>query len=139
MSEYTMNVPAKRELTDKQKVFLDNLVINGGDVSKAVIEAGYKSTSRGWLVRSLKQEIIDHTRNHLVSSSMKAANRISEALDADGSIPSSQMDTRLKAANDILDRIGVSKRQEVEHTGEVMHGIVLLPTKQPMKDITIEG
>ena len=37
MSEYTMNVPAKRELTDKQKVFLDNLVINGGDVSKAVI------------------------------------------------------------------------------------------------------
>ena len=126
MSEYTMNVPAKRELTDKQKVFLDNLVINGGNIVEAVKE------------RSLKQEIIDHTRNHLVSSSMKAANRISEALDADGSIPSSQMDTRLKAANDILDRIGVSKRQEVEHTGEVMHGIVLLPAKKPMKDITIE-
>ena len=139
MSEYTMNVPAKRELTDKQKTFLDNLLINGGNITQAVKEAGYHPGSRGGLVRSLKQEIIDHTRNHLIGSSVKAANRISEALDADGSIPSSQMDTRLKAANDILDRVGVSKRQEVEHTGEVMHGIVLLPAKQPMKEITVEG
>ena len=139
MSEFIMNVPAKRELTDKQKLFLESLVVNGGNVLQAVEEAGYSPGSRGWLVRSLKQEIVEHTRNHLIGSSMKAANRISEALDADGSIPSSQMDTRLKAANDILDRIGVSKRQEVEHTGEVMHGIVLLPAKQPMKDITVEG
>ena len=78
-------------------------------------------------------------KRQLVGSSVRAANRISEALDADGSIPSSQMDTRLKAANDILDRVGVSKRQEVEHTGEVMHGIVLLPAKEPMKEITVEG
>ena len=134
-----MNVPAKRELTDKQKIFLESLVENGGNVFQAIKKAGYHPGSRGWLVRSLKQEIVDHTRNHLIGSSMKAANRISEALDADGSIPSSQMDTRLKAANDILDRIGVSKRQEVEHTGEVMHGMVLLPAKQPMKEITVEG
>tara|TARA_R100001244_G_scaffold126351_1_gene96683 strand:- start:170 stop:589 length:420 start_codon:yes stop_codon:yes gene_type:complete len=139
MSDFIMNVPAKRDLTDKQKLFLDNLVINGGNVLQAIGEAGYHPGSRGWLVHSLRQEIIDHTRNHLIGSSMKAANRISEALDADGSIPSSQMDTRLKAANDILDRIGVSKRQEVEHTGEVMHGIVLIPAKQPMKNITLEG
>ena len=88
---------------------------------------------------SLKNEIIELTRTHLAGASFKAANRLLEGLDADGTLPSSQMDTRLKAANDILDRVGISKRQEIEHTGEIVHGVVLLPSKEPMKDITIEG
>ncbi len=135
-----MSVPAKkRELTEKQKIFLDNLCINGGDVLNAIEVAGYSSKSRGWLVRSLKNEIIEYSRNHLVSSSVKAVTRITEALDHDGTLPSSQMDTRLKAAGDILDRIGISKKQEIEHTGEIVHGIVFLPAKQPMKEITVEG
>ena len=133
-----MNVPAKRELTDKQKIFLESLVENGGNVFQAIKKAGYHPGSRGWLVRSLKQEIVDHTRNHLIGSSMKAANRISEALDADGSIPSSQMDTRLKAANDILDRTGVSKRQEISTESKVIHGIVLLPAKKEQQDIWLD-
>ena len=134
-----MSVPAKRELTEKQKIFLDNLCINGGDVLHAVQIAGYSPKSRGWLVRSLKSEIIEYSRNHLIGSSVKAVTRITEALDHDGTLPSSQMDTRLKAAGDILDRVGISKKQEIDHTGEIVHGIVLLPAKQPMKDITVEG
>ena len=134
-----MSLPAKRELTSKQQIFLDTFISNGGNTLNAIEVAGYSPTSRRWLVRSLKNEIIELTRPHLAGASFKAANRLLEGRDADGTLPSSQMDTRLKAANDILDRVGISKRQEIEHTGEIVHGVVLLPSKEPMKDITIEG
>ena len=129
----------KRTLTDKQSNFLAILVSNGGDVTSAINDAGYYPTSRSNIVRSLREEIIEITRSQLVGSSIRAANRIVEGLDADGTLPSSQMDTRLKSAQDVLDRIGVSKRAEVEHTGTVTHGIILLPAKEPMKNITVEG
>ena len=128
-----------RTLTEKQRNFLGTLSSNGGDVTSALQDAGYYHTSRSNLIRSLREEIIEITRSQLVGSSIHAANRIVEGLDADGTIPSSQMDTRLKAAQDVLDRIGVSKRAEVEHTGTVTHGIILLPAKEPMKNITVEG
>ena len=134
-----MSLPAKRELTSKQQIFLDTFISNGGNTLNAIEVAGYSPTSRRWLVRSLKNEIIELTSTQLAGASFKAANRLLEGLDADGTLPSSQMDTRLKAANDILDRVGISKRQEIEHTGEIVHGVVLLPSKEPMKDITIEG
>jgi len=87
-------------------------------------------------MKSVRDEIIEQTKYHLASSSVKAANRLIEGLDADGTLSSSQMDTRLKAANDILDRTGVSKRHEVTSESKVVHGIVLLPSKNPMVNIT---
>ena len=66
----------------------------------------------------------------------KSAQRIQEGLDADGTLPSSQMEVRMKAAADILDRIGITKRQEISIQAEVVHGVVLLPSKKPMVDVT---
>ena len=36
----------------------------------------------------------------------------------------------MKAAADILDRVGVGKRQEIDIKAEVIHGVVLLPPKK---------
>jgi hypothetical protein len=66
---------------------------------------------------------------------MQAASRLIEGLDADGTIPSSQMDVRLRAASDILDRTGISKRQEIATESRVLHGIVLLPAKKEQQEI----
>jgi hypothetical protein len=66
---------------------------------------------------------------------MQAASRLIEGLDADGTIPSSQMDVRLRAASDILDRTGISKRQEIATESRVLHGIVLLPAKKKQQEI----
>ena len=41
-----------------------------------------------------------------------------------------EMDTRLKAAGDLLDRIGITKRQEIYTESKVLHGVVLLPAKK---------
>jgi len=122
----------KRELTEKQTTFLDNLIENGGHVVNAMEIAGYHKNSRSNLINSLKHE---RTRQHLASSSMQAANRLIEGLDADGTIPSSQMDVRLRAASDILDRTGISKRQEIATESRVLHGIVLLPAKKEQQEI----
>jgi len=123
------------KLTNKQETFLDNLIENGGRVKDAMEIAGYHPNSRSNLINSVKHEIIERTRQHLASSSVQAANRLIEGLDADGTLPSSQMEVRLRAANDILDRTGVSKRQEFATEAKILHGIVLLPAKKEQQEI----
>ncbi len=135
-----MSLPAttKRKLTNKQEKFLDELLSNGGHVKNAVAAAGYKEQSRSWLTRSLRDEIIERTRSMLATNSVKAANRIIEGLDADGTVPLNQMDMRLKTAESVLDRVGLGKKQQVEVEGQIMHGIVMLPSKDKPKEIIIE-
>ena len=135
-----MSLPAtqKRKLTDKQERFLDELLSNGGHVKNAVAAAGYKEQSRSWLTRSLRDEIIERTRSMLATNSVKAANRNIEGLDADGTVPLNQMDMRLKTAESVLDRVGLGKKQQVEVEGQIMHGIVMLPSKDKPKEILIE-
>ena len=126
------------KLTDKQETFLTTLVENGGRVKEAMEVAGYHPGSRSNLMNSVKHEIIERTRQQLASSSVQAANRLIEGLDADGTIPSSQMEVRLRAANDILDRTGVSKRQEIAMESKVLHGIVLLPAKKEQQNVWLD-
>jgi len=133
-----MNNLQTRKLTDQQETFLSTLIENGGQVKEAMKIAGYHSGSRSNLINSVKHEIIERTRQHLASSSVQAANRLIEGLDADGTIPSSQMEVRLRAANDILDRTGVSKRQEIATESRVIHGIVLLPAKKEQQEIWLD-
>ena len=51
-----MNLPAKKELTEKQEIFLNKLFDNGGNIAKSVKEAGYSENSRKWLVKSLQKK-----------------------------------------------------------------------------------
>jgi len=120
----------KKDLTSKQIAFLDMLFSNGGNVIEAMEVAKYHPSSRSNLLTGLRNEIAERTKSSLAGAAAKSAKRLEEALDADGTIPTSQMETRMKAATDILDRVGVSKRQEVDIRAEVIHGIVLLPAKK---------
>ena len=133
----TPNNTKKRELTDKQEKFINYLITNGGKVTDAVAEAGYKPTSRSWLMRTLKDEVLERTRSMLASYSVKAAHRITEGLDADGSTPMNQMDMRLKSAEAVLDRVGIGKKQIADVQGEVIHGNVMLPAKYKPKDVEV--
>tara|TARA_R100000315_G_C5210510_1_gene124959 strand:+ start:504 stop:962 length:459 start_codon:yes stop_codon:yes gene_type:complete len=130
---------SNRILTEKQALFIDALFDNGGKVGEAMKTAGY-NTSRSSLMKSLREEIAARTKDYLAVNGVKAATRIVEGLDADGTTPLNQMDMRMKAAESILDRIGVSKKQTTEVTGQVIHGVVLLPAKKELdKTITIDN
>ena len=122
----------KRELNERQKTFIDSLVTNAGNISSALQQAGYAESSRTHLMNSLSEEIIDRAQSVLAVNSVRAATNLVNAMDDDGSIPRS--DVRLKAAESVLNRVGVGRRDTVEHNVTALHGVVLLPSKASQKE-----
>ena len=64
---------------------------------------------------------------HLSTHSAKAATRLTDLLDEDGTTPHSNI--RLAAANSILDRVGLGKKDQIDVNMKAMHGIFILPAK----------
>ena len=125
----------KKELTEKQELFVNALIRNGGSVPKAMKTAGYEATSRSWLVNSVSNEIVNRTQNYLATHGMKAATNLINALDEDGMTPKG--DIRLKAAESLLNRIGIGSRETVDHNITALHGVVLLPNKR--EEVIVDG
>ena len=118
-----------KELTDKQKTFLSVLFSDAdGDTRKAAELAGYSPTSYPKVVQGLKNEIIEKAESVLAAHSPKAALGISRALSDDGSIPGANI--RMEAAKQILDRVGLVKKEKIDINAKVAHGIFVLPAKE---------
>ena len=118
----------KRNLTDMQKKFLDVLFGEAqGNPREAARIAGYSDHSYPKVVRNLRKEITELAENHLSTHSAKAANRLIALLDEDGTTP--QASIRLAAANSILDRVGIVKKDQLDINMKALHGIFILPAK----------
>ena len=118
-----------KELSDKQKQFLSALFGEAeGNPRKAAKVAGYSPTSYPKVVQGLKDEIIDRTESVLAAHSPQAALGISRALTDDGSIPGANI--RMEAAKQILDRVGLVKKEKIDVNAKVAHGIFILPPKE---------
>jgi|TARA_R100001443_G_scaffold41132_1_gene54541 hypothetical protein len=128
----------KKNLTQKQDNFLTALFSNGGNISEALKTAKYSQHSRKDVLASLKEEIAERTKVMLSGAAVKAADNIIKTMDVevDAEIPTNRLELRYRAAGDVLDRIGITKRQQIDVSGEIKHGIVLLPSKKPMVDVT---
>jgi len=116
-----------RNLTEKQKSFLDNLVATEGDFKKAAELAGY-SGNHYQVLKSLKEEVVDLASDVLARSAPKAAFKLVEMIDSNKPIP--QASQKLNAAQTILDRVGVAKTDRVQVDHNVQGGIFILPEKQ---------
>ena len=118
----------KRSLTDTQEKFLDVLFGEAkGNLKKAGELAGYSEHSYPKVVRNLKQEIISRAENYLATHSAKAATKMVDMLDEDGTTPHANI--RLEAAKQILDRIGIAKKDQLDINMKALHGIFILPAK----------
>jgi hypothetical protein len=124
----------KRELTPQQCTFLDVLFENGGNVTEAALAAGYSRGSTTWLKDTLADEIIQRTKNILSVNALKAANRLVTTID--NPVPDRGDDLRLRAAESLLNRVGVAKQETMNHNVQAIHGVVLLP---PKKEMVIDG
>ena len=127
----------KREVTEKQKKFLDALFVNRGNISAACEEAGYSPSSRTWLVKALADEIVDISKRELAVNSATAVSRVVESMNDDGLNPRQEL--RLKAAQTLLDRVGLGKIEKQEHDVKALHGIVLMPSKSAMPIVEDNG
>ena len=118
----------KRNLTDMQEKFLDVLFAEAkGNPREAARLAGYSENSYSKVIRNLKKEITELAENHLSTHSAQAANRLITLLDEDGTTP--QASIRLAAANSILDRVGIVKKDQLDINMKDLHCIFILPAK----------
>ena len=123
----------KRSLTNTQEKFLDVLFGEAkGNLKKAGELAGYSEHSYPKVVRNLKQEIISRAENYLATHSAKAATKMVDMLDEDGTTPHASI--RIEAAKQILDRIGIVKKDSLDINMKAMHGIFILPAKETPED-----
>ena len=79
------------------------------------------------IIRNLKREITELAENHLSTHSAKAATRLTDLLDEDGTTPHSNI--RLAAANSVLDRVGLGKKDQLDVNMKAIHGVFILPAK----------
>mgnify|MGYP003110082940 CR=1 FL=1 len=127
----------KRELTPQQEKFLDILFENGGRVTSAAVEAGYSQGSAAWLKSSLADEILERTKSLLSVNAIKAANRVINTID--GENIERHDDLRLRAAESLLNRVGLAKQETINHNVQAVHGVVLLPPKKEDDGVIIDG
>ena len=120
-----------RELTDQPVKFLDSLFGEAnGNPKQAGEIAGYSPSSYPKVVKSLKDEILERAEYSLAFNSAKAVKGLVNALDDDGSTPGANI--RMEAAKQILDRVGLVKREKVDINAKVAHGIFILPPKDEL-------
>jgi hypothetical protein len=118
----------ERSLTSTQEKFLDALFGEArGNPRKAGELAGYSEHSYPKVVRNLKQEIISRAENYLATHSAKAATKMVDMLDEDGTTPHANI--RMEAAKQILDRIGIVRKDQIDINMKSLHGIFILPAK----------
>ena len=123
----------KRKLTEQQQTFLSTLATSAkGDINKALDIAGYKETSYYNVINSLKEEIVDVATKILAKSAPQASQKLVEILNSDDPIP--QVNAKLQAAQTLLDRVGVSKRDKLDVMHTASGGIFLIPEKGKLID-----
>lgn len=121
----------KREYTAKQKKFLTLYAKNNFQNSKECAEkAGYKSGDYHGLVVSLKDDIKEIASSMLLGSAPEAAMALAGILSETEYNPNNP--SKLQAAREILDRVGIVKKQEVQHDHKVSGGLFIIPAKAPL-------
>ena len=130
---YLAEKSRKKELTEMQQIFLDNVVTTGGDLKKAAELAGYKG-NHYQVLKSLKDELVDMAQNLLAHNAPKAAMKLVEVMESDRPVP--QASSKLQAAQTILDRVGVAKTERLNIDHNVSGGLFILPQKET---VIVEG
>lgn len=116
-----------RELTPMQAEFLEALFGEArGSISEAKRITGfYQSTSEKKIIDMLGDEMIGLARAQLSRSALKAAFALSDAMDDPVTLGVKE---KMRAAEQVLDRVGIVKTEKIEvDTGG--SAVILLPPK----------
>ena len=123
----------EKSLTDTQEKFLDALFGEAqGNPRQAGEIAGYSEHSYPKVLRNLKDEIVKRAENYLAIHSAKAATKMVNMLEEDGTTPHASI--RMEAAKQILDRIGIVKKDQLDVNMNLKHGMFILPAKDEVEE-----
>ena len=118
----------KKELTTKQQAFLDNIIPCGGNLRQAAEIAGYAPGSYTTIAKDLRKEIIELAENVMAFNAPQAAVKVVEMITSDTPVP--QANVRLQAAQTLLDRVGLGKKDKLEVDVQGSQGLFILPAKE---------
>ena len=121
-----------KEMTERQTALLNNLPACNYDPVKAAELAGYSDPHSA--VKRMRKELITYAENMLATAAPQAVFGIIQSLTSDKPIP--QANIKLKAAESILDRTGLGKKETLDVNHKVNGGVFLLPEKKP---VILEG
>lgn len=122
----------EKKLTEKQEAFLNALFGEAaGNLTKAFDLAGYNKdhANRNVVKRQLADEILDRARMYLATVSAKAVMGLDGCLDKPRELGNR---STIAAAREILDRVGIIKKEQIEVSGSV-GGLFILPPKDSDK------
>ena len=121
-----------KEYTEKQLAFLDAMANEAkGNIRTAMNLAGYSSTTHTKeVVVPLQDELIALANTVLATNSVKAALGLTGVLDDPTALGAKNAVT---AATQILDRVGVVKKEKVEVSSDT-GGLFILPPKKAEDD-----
>ena len=131
-----MTALTNRKLTDKQEKFLEHLVDTKGNLKLSAELAGYQG-NHYQVIKSLKEEIIELASNVLAREAPSAAFKLVEIMHSDEAVP--QANVKLQAAQTLLDRVGVIKKEKLDINHNVTGGIFILPKKETINLSAEEG
>ena len=132
----SLPINTKKNLTEKQQSFLENLIETKGDLKLAAELAGYAG-NHYQVIKSLRQEIVDLASNVLAREAPSAAFKLVEVMQSDTAMP--QANVKLQAAQTILDRVGLGKQDRMEVNHNVGGGIFVLPEKETINIVAEDG
>ncbi len=120
-------VKSDRKLTEKQEKFLNSLIETKGDLKLSAELAGY-SGNHYQVLKALKHEIVELASDVLAREAPSAAFKLIEVMTNPNTVP--QANVKLQAAQTILDRVGLGKKDRLEVDHNVSGGIFILPEKK---------
>jgi hypothetical protein len=123
----------ERELTEQQKIFLDQLFGDAdGNFRVAMRAAGYSdNTTRAEIIKTLGEEIVSMANGALALQAPKAVRKFEYVLDNPNAPGNPNL---LKAAAEILNRVGVQKAAGSVDLKVPSGGLVILPAKGSFTD-----
>lgn len=121
-----------KEYTEKQLAFLEAMATEAkGNIRAAMTMAGYSTTTlQKEVINPLQDELIALANTVLATNSVKAAFGLTGVLDDPTALGAKNAVT---AATQILDRVGVVKKEKVEVSSDT-GGLFILPPKKGEDD-----
>jgi hypothetical protein len=124
----TKDTEKTRELTDKQKLFLKVLMNEAkGNLKEALKLAGYEATTPSEIVKALGPEIRQLAEDTLAVHAPAATLAMIDSIFDPNSAGAAN---KIKAAQDVLDRVGIVKKTEKEVKLDAGGGLIILPAKE---------
>lgn len=116
------------EISAQHELFIE-AYLDTADVKEAAERAGFDRTYGATLFHKLRDRIMPQMEDRVAMLQMKAINVMEDSM-GEGAVKVKQ-DIRIRAAQDIMDRGGITKKQTLDVQGSELPAVMILPAKEP--------